>query len=316
MPVAHELYGEVLVGSGKHKRRFRKAQCPHMDGKQCDGGGNRDMARWGAREQPLAPFFDESVGASSGGSIPCGICSVRVDDRAWAICPRRLLTLDANKPSPEQAPLLRRIFHLGSFASGEKVRVWSEVTLRDDSKDVHYRLDYVLRGERGPPVVVEVMTASTSGGNKGKGTDIKAAFCNAVLYAEGNRPDPGGSPGVNIRQVWARMASQLVVKSQIANEWGGIAIWVVQNTLAEYMREKTGLRLDDLRSPNWKAGEVNMISASLENPDDLLLYSGPVRSSDGAACWAELLSAPSVPDIESLEKKLDPSGVIVELTAP
>ena len=60
---------------------------------------------------------------------------------------------------------------------------------------------------------------------------MKNAFCDAVLYAAGLLDERGQSPGVNIRQVWARMASQLIVKSEIANEWGGSAIWVVQDAL-------------------------------------------------------------------------------------
>ena len=75
MPIVYELFGEVLTNPGSHKGRFQFAKCPHMGGKQCDGGGNRDMARWPATEQPLAPFFDPSVGKKNG-FIPCGVCSV------------------------------------------------------------------------------------------------------------------------------------------------------------------------------------------------------------------------------------------------
>ena len=316
MPIAHELYGHVLTESGEHTRQFRDARCPHMHGRQCDGGGNRDMARWPARDQPLAPFFDAAVGKNSGGWIPCGICSVLVDERPWAICPRRLLTLGSDTPSPQQDPLVTRVFQLAGFTSGERVRVWSEVSLRDKGGNVNYRLDYVLFGEDDRPVVVEVMTASTSGGNKSKGTDIQSAFCNAVLFAEGNRPDIGGAPGVNIRQVWARMASQLIVKSQIFNEWGGRTIWVVQDLLANYMNAKTGLRLQELFSPDWQTGEVNVLSANLDNPDDLRLYSGPVQSTSGEACWAELLNTPSIPEVEILQRKLSAESMVSEFVVP
>ena len=67
MPVVHELYGKVLSKCGALKGKFQHALCPHMHGKQCDGGGNRDMARWPAKQQPLAPLFDPSVGSY----IPC-----------------------------------------------------------------------------------------------------------------------------------------------------------------------------------------------------------------------------------------------------
>ena len=245
MSVVYELFGKVLTNSGDQQGQFRMAQCPHMAKKQCDGG-NRDMARWPKTDQPLAPFFDASV-SQKDGYIPCGICSV-VSGQRWAICPRRLLTFDANQPSPEQHYLLSRVLTLASFASGDVVRIWSEITVLFKTKDekLHYRLDYVLKENNAPPVIVEIMTASTSGGNKKKRTDIQSAFCDAVLYAEGNLPNRGKAPGVNIRQVWARMASQMIVKSQIANAWGGRTIWVVQDTLMNYIRSNTGLRLEYL----------------------------------------------------------------------
>ena len=98
---------------------------------------------------------------------------------------------------------------------------------RSSGQFVPYRLDDVLRKGSAPPCIVEIMTASTSGGNKKKGTDMQSAFCDAVLYATGLLPERRNSPGVNTRQVWARMASQMIVKSEIINEWGGRAIWVV-----------------------------------------------------------------------------------------
>ncbi len=263
MPVVNELFGETLTRPGHQKGRFRFAQCPHMGGKRCDGGGNRDMAKWPATEQPLAPFFDPSVGNSGDGSIPCGVCSVHTDI-SWAICPRRLLTFDAAKPSWQQAYLLSRVLSLAGFKKGDVVCIWSEISVVFKTKNerLNYRLDYVLKSESAPPVIVEIMTASTSGGSKKERTDIQNAFCDAVLYAEGNIPNRRGSPGVNIRQVWARMASQMIVKSQIANAWGGMTIWVVQDALMDYIRSNTGLRLDDLRSSDWQTGEVNVISTN------------------------------------------------------
>ena len=284
-----------------------------MAGKQCDGGGNRDMARWPASDQPLAPFFDQSVGQKDG-YIPCGVCSI-FNTRSWAVCPRRLLTLDAQKPSPEQRHLLELVLRLAGFNAGAVVRIWSEITVVFNTEDerLNYRLDYVLKAESGPPVIVEIMTASTSGGNKRKRTDIQSAFCDAVLYAEGNVPKRGRSPGVNTRQVWARMASQLVVKSQIANAWGGLTIWVVQDALLDYIRSNTGLRLDDLHSPNWQTGEVNVVSASIDDPESVHLYSGPVTSQHGEACWAELLNTPIVPSVDILHDKLVDANAIAEI---
>ncbi len=314
MPLVHELFGEVLTSSGDQKGRFQRAQCPHMGGKQCDGGGNRDMARWPATKQPLAPFFDPSVGKAGDGFIPCGVCSV-VSDRSWAICPRRLLTFDAEKPSSEQAYLLSRVLNLAGFKKGDVVRIWSEISVKHGTEDekLDYRLDYVLKSGDAPPVIVEIMTASTSGGNRKERTDIQSAFCDAVLYAEGNVPGRRRSPGVNIRQVWARMASQIIVKPQIANAWGGRTIWVVQDALMAYIRSNTGLRLDDLRSKKWRASEVNVVSASIDDPQNVELYAGPVMSQHGKACWAELLNAPTVPTVDILGDKLTDGKVIAEV---
>ena len=315
MPVVRELFGEAIGKSGERKGKFRDAACPHMGGQQCDGGGNRDMARWKAEDQPLAPFFDKAVGRRGGGYIPCGVCSVFAG-RSWAVCPRRLLTFDAPSPSPQQGPLLKRVLALGGFATGDKVSVWSEISLRDAAANLNYRIDYVLRAGGRPPVIVEIMTASTSGGNRAQRTDIKSAFCDAVLYAQGNLPELNQCPGVNIRQVWARMASQMIVKSQIANHWGGRTIWVVQDALMDYIRANTGLRLDDLRSKSWATGEVNVLSANLDDPNDIRLYAGPIQSKDGTACWTELLNTPALPKVDTLQDKLDDNQLIAELVVP
>lgn len=271
------------------------------------------MVRWRAQDQPLAPLFDASVGASSGGFIPCGVCSVQISETPWIVCPRRLLAFGTEQPSEKQKPLRNRILSLAGFANGDDVNVWSEIALVDQETRTDYRLGYVLRRAADPPVIVEVMTASTSGGNRAKRTDMKSAFCDAVLYVHGLRQETGQAPSVNARQVWARMASQLIVKSEIANAWGGCAIWVVQDSLLAYIDSKTGLQLEQLRSREWERSEVNIVSASLDNPDDLKLYSGPIHSVDGRACWTDLLRAPAIPAVDVLRKRLDPSSVSASL---
>ncbi len=207
------------------------------------------------------------------------------------------------------------VLKLAGFRKGDVIRVWSEISLRDRT-GFNYRLDYVLRREENkPPVIVEIMTASTSGGNKRLQTDMQSAFCNAVLYANGVVPELGKSPGVNARQVWARMASQMIVKSEVANRWGGCTIWVVQDVLMAYIGAQTGLRLEELRSPDWTLGEVNVVSANINNPDDFTLYSGPIHASaPGEACWAQLLSAPSIPDVDALATKLTDNRIISTFT--
>lgn len=313
MPVVNELFGTALAFGDRHGALV-SALCPHMDGALCNGGGNRDMARWPASEQPLAPFFDASVGRAGGGFIPCGVCSVRTS-KAWAICPHRLLSLATRNPSEQQRPLFDRVLQLGGFGSGDVVRVWSEVSLRDKGGNLNYRFDYVLRTDDRPPIVVEVMTASTSGGNRKERTDIRNAFCDAVLFAVGTLPERRQSPGVNIRQVWARMASQLVVKSQIVNQWGGHTIWVVQDALTQYIASNTGIRLDELVSPDWTLGEVNVLAASIDRPEELTLYAGPVYGSlETDACWAQLLETPSLPEFDLIQVKLNDDAIVAEFT--
>jgi len=284
-----------------------------MDNGPCNGGGNRDMARWPASEQPLAPFFDKSAGLAGEGFLPCGVCSVSTA-RTWAICPNRLLSLKSGNPSSQQRPLFEKVLRLGGFKPGDLVRVWSEVSLIDKKQNLNYRFDYVLRSGSGPPIVVEVMTASTSGGNRSERTDIRNAFCDAVLFAVGTIPERRQSPGVNIRQVWARMASQLVVKSQIVNRWGGATIWVVQDALTDYIASSTGIPLDDLKSPDWSLGEVNVLACDMDDPTKLQLCAGPVYGSESEACWAQLLDTPSLPEFDVILDKLRPDTVTAEFT--
>lgn len=87
-------------------------------------------------------------------------------------------------------------------------------------------------------LVVEVMTASTSGSNTAKGTDIRSAFENAMLGRDHQ------SPGINKRQVWGRMATQLYAKSALAEAWDGEALWVVQDELLGNIEATTKLSLE------------------------------------------------------------------------
>lgn len=321
MPFVKELYGFALGKGGERRAAIRQASCPHMMS-QCDGGGNRDMARWPAEDQPLALLFDRAVGEKGGGFIPCGICSIHVPGSRsggagvdWAICPRRLLSFEASEFSASQLPLAKRVLRLGGFQEGDNINVWSEIRLLDRAAGVDYRFDYVLRKEEEPPVIVEIMTSSTSAGNRRKRTDIQSAFANAVLFENGIVPQLGQSPTVNARQVWARMMSQMIVKSEIANHWGGHAIWVVQDSLRDYIKRSTGLNLDALHSDEWDPGEVNLISASIDNPDDIELYSGPIRPrGSDETFWLELPTAPGLPDMNILTDRLATKDTVATLT--
>lgn len=329
MPVVGELYGQSLAAKQSLDiAACRTARCPFMEA-TCDGGGNRNMAQVSASDQALGPFFDKSVGDTTGGFLPCGICTVRSprENSIWAICPRRLLSFGADGVSDRHKRLADHIFAIAGFSPNEKIDVWSEISLRESGEgkaQFNYRLDYVLRSTAhgAVPIIVEVMTASTSGGNRSKGTDIQGAFRRAVLYTqqpinEARQPinEAIKAPGVNIRQVWARMASQMIAKSEAANSWGGRTIWVVQDRLVDYIRSNTALPLDDLRSPNWLPGEVNMLVSDLAGPTEL--YAGPIRPSGSSRkCWMELLGTPHIPTLESISQKLEKSKPIATITVP
>lgn len=133
----------------------------------------------------------------------------------------------------------------------------------------------------GKPYIVEVMTSSTSGGNKRVRSCIPQSFEDCILGR------PHTAPGINYRQVWARMASQMIVKSQAAIAWGGHAIWVLQDMLANYISSSTALDLKLFI--NDKLSEVNILSFSYSDKfkspqagntialSDNILYAGPIR---------------------------------------
>jgi DNA (cytosine-5)-methyltransferase 1 len=73
--------------------------------------------------------------------------------------------------------------------------------------------------------ILEVMTASTSVSDTENSTDMRSAFRNALLVSEHT------SPGINKRQVWGRMVTQLFAKTALAHVWGGRTIWVIQDSL-------------------------------------------------------------------------------------
>lgn len=87
------------------------------------------------------------------------------------------------------------------------------------------------------PVIIEVMTASTSGSDSVAGTDIRNAFKNATL---GQLHE---APGINKRQVWGRMVTQLFAKTALASNWGGKTVWVIQDELLKNIELTTRLKV-------------------------------------------------------------------------
>jgi hypothetical protein len=137
-----------------------------------------------------------------------------------------------------------------------------------------------------PLIIIEVMTSSTSGGDKKKRTQIAMACEDAILHGEKHN-----GPGINYRQVWARMVSQLIVKSQVGMAWGGKTIWLVQDVLADYISKSTALILPQYLSEH--LDEVNILSFgygdTIESENkpvielyDSKLFSGPITKGNPA----------------------------------
>ncbi|MDI6774520.1 MAG: hypothetical protein QME60_03875 [Verrucomicrobiota bacterium] len=165
---------------------------------------------------------------------------------------------------------------------------------------------YVEEYPDGIPLIIEVMTSSTSGGNKTKGTTIQNAFRQAILGGEQN------APGINYRQIWARMVSQLIVKSRIGKAWGGQTVWILQDALANYISSTTDLNLRKLISQALK--EVNILTLRYQqdrgnSPGTVLLevdnlYAGRIPPIHGDTDFNKLLQAASIPPKPVLEAKL------------
>jgi len=321
VPFVGELFGTEI--HEEDSRNLRKnAHCPFMEA-PCDGGGNRDMAQVTLSEDAgvRARFSEKVLGR---GFVSCGICTIRtsgtknIQSKEWIICPRRLLNFGTNGFSPFQHKIIELLCRTAGFRSGNQIGIWSEISLdfKQGEKRFKYRLDYVLRQKLsntdfGPPVIVEIMTCSTSGGNKRYGTDIKTAFRKAILAAPGEKIK---SPNVNIRQVWSRMAGQLIVKSEAAMSWGGKAIWVVQDQLVEYIKQNTGLQVDQLSAS--VAQEVNIISASSDKRGEPVLLAGPISSAISSdPSFSDILRASFLPSLEQVEKKI-PNVPIAEFVVP
>jgi hypothetical protein len=288
MAIVKELFGHPLHSAdGIEARKF--ALCPFM-GKKCDGGGNRDMARLSfSSDAAVRARFDSSV--LKDGSVSCAICSVGLATRNWIICPRRLLNFSEGQVTAAHTNLLKTLCRLAGFQIGEEIAVWREVriTAKQEAKSFNYAIDYLLRKKLpdgyAAPIFVEIMTGSTSGGNKRDGTDIATAFNKALLADQG---DVVHCPGVNVRQVWSRMAGQLIAKSEVANAWGGKAIWVMQDLLVDYMRENTGLDFEALRSA--EANEVNIIASTGTAGDSGVVYAGPISGTISEVSFSDIFA--------------------------
>ncbi len=166
-----------------------------------------------------------------------------------------------------------------------------------------------------PFVIVEVMTSSTSGGNKAKRSQIGQLFEDTVYRLAGESVETGG-PGINYRQVWARMVSQMLVKSQIAMKWGGKTFWVLQDLLADYIAKTTALNIRDFLSEH--CDEVNVLAGGygrnvdpdcrqgdFAEIDDVRLFAGPVSAGkDDGKSFSDIVKLGGVPDVSELWRHL------------
>jgi hypothetical protein len=179
---------------------------------------------------------------------------------------------------------------------------------------------YVEDCPSGAPNIIEIMTSSTSGGNKDKRSQIPMAFEDAMLGKSHL------APGINYRQVWARMASQLIAKSEIALVWGGKTIWVIQDVLAEYITKTTALKLNHFESDT--TSEVNLLTFSYgnsyEDPDGVLdlseskLYAGRISppSEDDRGSFLDIIRSPVHPPLQFLIKLLSLRKPINQIIVP
>jgi len=180
--------------------------------------------------------------------------------------------------------------------------------------------DFVEDCPVGIPHIIEIMTSSTSGGNKTKRTTIPLAFEDAILGKEHN------APGINKRQVWARMVSQLIVKSEVAMAWGGKALWIIQDTLAAYISASTALNLQNFIAQH--TGEVNLLSFSYDNQyvaaSDVIelrldkLFAGPISSggTNAKPSFQDMIRAPICPPAKRLLARLAESKPVNTITIP
>jgi hypothetical protein len=161
-----------------------------------------------------------------------------------------------------------------------------------------------------PITIVEVMTSSTSGGNKENRTQIAMAFEDAVTKGLDHQ-----GPTINYRQVWARMVSQLIVKSQVGLAWGGKTIWVLQDVLADYISSTTSLDLSKYVAA--ELDEVNILAFgygqtaadpsetdSIANLEEASLYAGPISTSPSDGGFIEIVKIGAAPSKDALWKSL------------
>ena len=224
-------------------------------GEECNQSEHR-----GARAFVNLSEYRDLRGTYARAKIPLGLCSILrrgdEEDRPWIVCPHRLFYAGPHSTTVEQY-----IYRQWGLAQNDKVGLWKEIKISvgERGKDFDYTFDYVFRKVEAEsptrfgntPFLVEIMTVSTSGGG------VEECFVSAL------RGEPAETKtSVNYRQVLARMMSQFVAKAQVAHEWEGKAVWIVQDLFWNYVCRTTGFSMDLFHDdPN---GNVVMLVKKLE----------------------------------------------------
>lgn len=350
MPVIFELFGFQLgLTSQNASQSVANAHCPFMNA-PCDGGGNRHLSKIELRTHPeLKLRYPNREAIHSG---VCSI-STDDSESPWIVCPRRLLALGHSPQGlgSWQDAINGEILKLLPQRKC-RVGVWSEVKMKanEGQKSFDYTFDCILselgfvekevvedllkRSWRtvapelarnghecvtrdgktgidtfpmGSPIILEIMTSSTSGGNKRNRSTVPMATEDALLGRSHI------APGINYRQVWARMVSQLIVKSEVGIAWGGRTFWLLQDKLVDYISQST--KLDMASFLGKPLSEVSILGLGYpqarptDQPIDLTriqLYSGPIASSNSATglTFSDMVRAPFVPPLTTLQSLL------------
>lgn len=337
-----ELFGYRLNDTSPPALYSRtNALCPFMR-RKCDGGGNRHLSNINlTRKSELRQHFNNLNHIASGicslqlhqNETPWVVCPRRL----------MYLAIEQKEYERYQNRALQHLWKLAEYQRPCRVGVWPElrVTHNSGSKSFTYTFDYLLmplyslkqneiedltgiswkrvrqslvkagytiaqRGETefvedfpyGDPLIVEIMTSSTSGGNKNTRSTIPMAVEDAILK------DEHLAPGINYRQVWARMVSQLIVKSEVAIAWGGKAVWVLQDKLVDYISETTALNVHHFFAEN--TDEVNILSLGYQEDFEIGsgvlelsrgdLFAGPISSNpQSQPSFQDMIHAPLLP---------------------
>lgn len=261
-----ELYGrspEAYTDQQLGQSLVRKCPIRRSD---CDVTANRhhtayidlhaNGVRSEERERIIARYGQER--------LPLGICSCwtkRQNEQVaspWILCPKRLLALEPPKPV-----IPTEVRQLILIPDGTRVGVWRELKFRQNEQPergatesarqqprfFEYTFDFLMMAldaegrPSGPPYIVEVMTSSTRGGGLTEHM-VDVLLGRPQRYLGGGVVKSVYTP--NYRQVFERMLGQFVVKSEIAERWGGRTIWVFQDVLLDYIEQTTAFESGQL----------------------------------------------------------------------